>query len=245
MTTTRDSAPTLLEVNDLHARYGDARVLHGVSLRVAEGEVVVLLGANGAGKSTLLKALSGLVDRSGGVTFDGADISGEPSARIVRRGLVLVPEGRGTFADLTVEENLRLGAYPTAATRSEVAASSDEIMTMFPILGERSTQRAGLLSGGEQQMLAIGRALMARPRMLLLDEPSLGLAPAVTKSVFETLRTLHEERGLSLLIVEQNAELSLGIADYAYVIEAGLIRVDGPARSIRDNEGLRRAYLGY
>lgn len=243
--TDRETNPALLEVSGLHARYGDARVLHGVDLRVAEGEVVVLLGANGAGKSTLLKALSGLVDRSGTVAFDGADIAGESSARIVRRGLVQVPEGRGTFSDLTVEENLRLGAYPTASTRTEVAASADEIMTMFSILRERSTQRAGLLSGGEQQMLAIGRALMAKPRLLLLDEPSLGLAPAVTKSVFDTLRTLHDERGLSLLIVEQNAELSLGIADYAYVIEAGVIRVDGPARTIRDDEGLRRAYLGY
>jgi branched-chain amino acid transport system ATP-binding protein len=243
--TGRDTAKTLLEVNGLHARYGDARVLHGVDLRVAEGEVVVLLGANGAGKSTLLKAVSGLIDRTGSVVFEGADISRETSARIVRRGLVQVPEGRGTFADLTVEENLRLGAYSTSSNRSRVAASSDEIMTMFPILGERSTQRAGLLSGGEQQMLAIGRALMAEPRLLLLDEPSLGLAPAITKSVFETLRTLHHEKGLSLLIVEQNAELSLGIADYAYVIEAGLIRVDGPAQSIRDDEGLRRAYLGY
>jgi len=241
----RTRTTPILDIDSLHVSYGQARVLHGVSLQVGESEAVVLLGANGSGKTTLLKAISGLIARTGGIRFDGRDITTKGSSHIVQRGLIHVPEGRGTFPDLTVEENLRLGAYTTDSTRKEIEAAMSDIEAMFPILGERSMQSAGLLSGGEQQMLAIGRALMARPRLLLLDEPSLGLAPAVTKSVFASLRRLHEDEGVSLLIVEQNAELSLDIADYAYVIEAGVVRMDGTAESIRDDEGLRRAYLGY
>ncbi|GAA0974807.1 ABC transporter ATP-binding protein [Acrocarpospora macrocephala] len=235
----------LLDVDNLHARYGQARVLHGVSLTVSPGEVVVLLGANGAGKTTLLRAITGHVERTGSIKFAGTDITRASPAAIVSLGLVQVPEGRGTFADLTVQENLRLGAYTRRVTAAALALEISEIVERFPILGERAGQRAGLLSGGEQQMLAIGRALLARPRLLVLDEPSLGLAPTVTRAVFDTLRELHDEQGLSLLVVEQNADLSLGIADRAYVLEAGEIQVDGPAAAIRDDAGLRRAYLGY
>lgn len=235
----------LLEVRNLHARYGQSRVLHGIDFSIGKGEVVVLLGANGAGKTTTLRALSGLVERTGTVTFRGSDVTAKGTADIVARRLIHVPEGRGTFEDLTVEDNLLLGAYSVKSDRSAQRRHLGTMLEMFPILGERSQQRAGLLSGGEQQMLAIARALMSEPELLVLDEPSLGLAPTVTQSVFATLKSLHEETGLSLLIVEQNAELSLAIADHAYVLEAGVIQVDGPADSIRDDAGLRRAYLGY
>jgi len=235
----------LLEIRNLHARYGQARVLHGIDLSIGKGEVVVLLGANGAGKTTTLRALSGLVERSGTISFRGNDVIAKNSADIVAQRLIQVPEGRGTFADLTVEENLLLGAYTVKSERSAQKNNLNRLLAMFPILAERSQQRAGLLSGGEQQMLAIARALMGEPELLVLDEPSLGLAPTVTQSVFATLKSLHEDTGLSLLIVEQNAELSLAIADHAYVLEAGVIQVDGPAESIRDDDGLRRAYLGY
>lgn len=242
---TRRESAALLEVVGLRAGYGQAQVLHDVDLEVRDGETVVLLGANGAGKSTLLKALSGITGRTGLIGFAGADISRLASADIVRRGLGQVPEGRGTFSDLTVEENLRLGAYPTSLVKAQVHADIAEMAALFPVLGERSLQRAGLLSGGEQQMLAIARALMGRPRLLLLDEPSLGLAPTITARVFDSLAELNRSRGISLLIVEQNAQISLGIADYAYVLEAGSIRVHGPAATIRDDASLRHAYLGY
>jgi branched-chain amino acid transport system ATP-binding protein len=245
MTMPRTLSDPLLDVRNLHARYGQARILHGIDLTIGRGEVVVLLGANGAGKTTTLRALSGLVERTGTIRFRGDDIVAKAPADIVARRLIQVPEGRGTFADLTVEENLLLGAYSVKSDRLTQQRNRDRLLAMFPILGERSQQRAGLLSGGEQQMLAIARALMGEPELLVLDEPSLGLAPAITRSVFETLKSLHEESGLSLLIVEQNAELSLAIANHAYVLEAGVIQVDGPAESIRDDAGLRRAYLGY
>lgn len=235
----------LLTVTGLRAGYGQAQVLHGIDLHVHEGEIVVLLGANGAGKSTTLKALSGLTDRSGSISFSGERIGRLSASDIVRRGLGQVPEGRGTFPDLTVEENLLLGAYPTSRSKAQVRADMEDMVAIFPVLGERSSQRAGLLSGGEQQMLAIARALMAQPRLLLLDEPSLGLAPTITARVFQTLTELNRARGISLLIVEQNAQISLNIADYAYVLEAGNIRVHGPAATIRDDAGLRHAYLGY
>lgn len=235
----------LLEVSGLSARYGPARVLHGIDLTVNAGSVVVLLGANGAGKTTLLRALSGTVTRSGSIMLAGTEIGSSSAADIVRRGLSHVPEGRGTFHDLTVEENLRLGAISTKKSSRGLAAMKEEILEVFPVLAERSHQRAGLLSGGEQQMLAIGRALMADPALLVLDEPSLGLAPIITERVFAILAQLRAERGLSMLVVEQNAELSLSIADYAYVIEAGVIRVHGDAESVRDDAALRSAYLGY
>jgi len=235
----------LLQVEHLHAWYGQARVLHDVNLVVQPGEAVVLLGANGAGKTTLLRAIAGHVDHRGSVQFDGREIGRSNYADIVRAGLIQVPEGRGTFADLSVVENLRLGAYPRRPRRTELAAEIDEVIELFPILAERASQAAGLLSGGEQQMLAIARALLARPRLLALDEPSLGLAPNITKDVFATLTSLRAERDLSLLIIEQNAELSLAMADRAYVIEAGVMKVEGSAASIQQDDGLRRAYLGY
>jgi branched-chain amino acid transport system ATP-binding protein len=237
-------AAPLLSLSNLHAWYGPARVLHGIDLKVDAGEVVVLLGANGAGKTTLLRSVTGLVQHSGEIQFAGEKAPGS-AVRFVRRGVAQVPEGRGTFSDLTVDENLEIGAYWSTERPRDRAKRRDRIIELFPILDQRHRQRAGLLSGGEQQMLAIGRALMSAPQLLLLDEPSLGLAPAVTKSVFGSLATLHREEGLSMLIVEQNAQISLAIAQRAYVMEAGVIKVEGTAATIESDDALRRAYLGY
>jgi branched-chain amino acid transport system ATP-binding protein len=234
---------SLLEVQDLEAGYGDVTVLRGVSFAVDEGQVVTVLGPNGAGKTTTLRALSGMVRRGGRIVFDGRDLSRSPPDRIARHGIAHVPEGRGTFAGFTVEENLRVGAYPRR-DRS-VLDDADRWLKRFPALSERRTQLAGSLSGGEQQMLAIARALMLRPRLMLLDEPSLGLAPLVKQELFSTLEGIARDEGVTLLVVEQNANLVLRFADYAYVLEAGRIALSGEASEIGADDGIRRAYLGY
>jgi len=229
---------SLLELHDVHARYGEVRALHGVSLTVAEGEVVSVLGPNGAGKTTTLRAVSGLVRTSGEITFDGRRI-GRSAEGAARLGVAHVPEGRGTFPELTVWENLRLGAY----TRR--SADFERSLAPFPWLAERREQRAGTLSGGEQQMLALARALMSRPRLLLLDEPSLGLAPLVVRELFAIVRTLNEDEGLTVLVVEQNANVALDSSQRAYVLEAGRVALSGTATELRANESVRRSYLGY
>jgi branched-chain amino acid transport system ATP-binding protein len=229
----------LLELRDVEARYGPVKALHGVSLDVREGEIVSLLGANGAGKTTTLRSISGTVRRGGGVRFAGADLPRAPEA-VARRGIAHVPEGRGTFAELTVWENLRLGAY---TQRGKPDAS--RVFAFFPRLQERRDQQAGTLSGGEQQMLALGRAIMARPRLLLLDEPSLGLAPLVVREIFDALRRMNEQDGLTVLVVEQNANLALDTSARAYVLESGRVVVSGSSDELRKDESVRRSYLGY
>ncbi|HEX2850192.1 MAG TPA: ABC transporter ATP-binding protein [Acidimicrobiales bacterium] len=234
---------SLLEVADLQAGYGPVRVLEGLSFDVAEGQTAVILGANGAGKTTTLRALSGMVANKGRITFAGADITNATPDAIVRRGVAHVPQGRGTFVQQTVDENLRLGAY--TRRDSGVRADTERMYALFPRLGERRGQAAGSLSGGEQQMLAIARALMLRPKLLLLDEPSLGLAPIVVQELFRTLVDLKKETGLTMLLVEQNANLALDVADQAYVLETGSIVFGGRADEVRADESVRRAYLGY
>jgi branched-chain amino acid transport system ATP-binding protein len=233
---------TLLEVGELRAGYGPVQVLYGVDFTVDDGEVVVILGANGAGKTTTLRALSGMIPAKGSLQFAGRSVLGAKPEKIARAGIAHVPQGRGTLADLTVEENLRLGAY--ARRDGDVAGDLDRWYTVFPRLKDRRSQPAGSMSGGEQQMLAIARALMGRPKLVLLDEPSLGLAPIVTQELFRILGTLNREQGLSMLVVEQNAGLALGIAHRGYVLEAGTIAVSGPADDLAQNDDLRRAYLG-
>ena len=239
------TAPTLLAVNNVEVIYDHViLVLRGVSLSVPEGGVVALLGANGAGKTTTLRALAGMVRTGGDIRFDGKRISGWATEDIVRLGVAHVPEGRGTFVRLTVEENLQLGAM-TRHGRAEIAADIERVYTQFPRLKERRQQQAGTLSGGEQQMLAVGRALMLRPRLLLLDEPSFGLAPLIVEELFAILRRVSEETRVAMLIVEQNAALALELAEHAYVLETGRIVLDGPAAEIGADEGVRRSYLGY
>ncbi len=236
------SAAPLLEVHGLRAGYDGVPVLHGVDLHVDAGEIVTLLGSNGSGKSTLNNNISGLFWPYGGaVRFEGEDITGVPSTRIVARGLVQVPEGRRIFPNLTVRENLDLGSYRRA--RRHRARNVERVTAVFPRLGERLPQIAGTLSGGEQQMLAIGRGLMAEPRLLILDEPSLGLSPLLVEEMFALIRRLHGE-GLALLLVEQNVVQSLELAQRGYVLENGRIVLSGPASSLRDDPALRRAYLG-
>jgi len=232
----------VLEVRDLHVYYGEIHALKGVSFRVTEGEIVTLLGNNGAGKTTTLKTLSGLLaPRDGDVVLDGATLVGAAAHDIVGRGITHVPEGRRIFNRLTVQENLEMGAY----TRSdrEVGQDMERVFGTFPRLRERRTQVAGTLSGGEQQMLAIGRALMARPRLLLLDEPSMGLAPVLVEQIFETIGTINAQ-GVTVLLVEQNAAMALSIAGRGYVLETGRIALEGSARDLADNPEVRRAYLG-
>ncbi len=230
----------LLELRDVEARYGPVKALHGVSLDVGEDEVVAVLGANGAGKTTTLRAISGNVKRSGEVRFAGKRLRSPEGA--ARAGIAHVPEGRGTFAELSVWDNLRLGAY---TRRGSTADDVKRVYEFFPRLEERRDQQAGTLSGGEQQMLALGRALMARPRLFLLDEPSLGLAPLVVKEIFEALGKLNREDGVAVLVVEQNANIALDSAARAYVLEVGRIVVQGPSDELRANEAVRRSYLGY
>ena len=237
------AGPHLLEVTDLFAGYGPVRVLHGLSFHVEPAEVVVILGANGAGKTTTIRALCGMIPSRGTIVFDGAGIAGRPPDAIVRLGVAHVPQGRGTFNDLTVEENLRLGAY--VRKDDGVREDIDRWYETFPRLAERRSQVAGSMSGGEQQMLAIARALMSRPRLLVLDEPSLGLAPIVTQEVFRRLAAINAETGTAMLLVEQNANLALDIARRAYVLEAGTVATSGPADDLRNDEAVRRAYLGY
>ncbi len=235
--------PPLLEVRGLHAGYGPVEVLHGIDLTVGVGEVVVVLGANGAGKTTMMRAVSGTIARRGSVRLDGDDITRTSPEAIVRAGVAQVPQGRGTFTDLTVEDNLRAGAY----TRKDdgVGADIDRWYEVFPRLVQRRTQRAGTLSGGEQQMLAVARALMSRPRLLLCDEPSLGLAPIIVQELFGILGRLNSEEGISVLLVEQNANLAMEIAHRAYLLETGTIVASGDADTIRNDDAIRKAYLGY
>jgi branched-chain amino acid transport system ATP-binding protein len=233
---------TLLELDRVEARYGPVQALHGVSLTVGEGEVVAVLGANGAGKTTTLRAISGTVSRSGTIELEGKPLPRSPEA-VARARIAHVPEGRGTFVDLTVEENLRLGAY--VRRDREVKADLARVATYFPWLAERRRQRAGTLSGGEQQMLALARALMGRPRLLLLDEPSLGLAPLVVRELFRVVRELNEQEGLAVLVVEQDARAALSVSSRAYVLEVGRVALAGTSAELRGNESVRRSYLGY
>jgi branched-chain amino acid transport system ATP-binding protein len=232
---------SLLEVADLRATYGQGHVLHGISLAVDEGQIVSVLGPNGAGKTTTLRAVSGTVATTGRVMLDGRDIRGWSPDKIARQGIAHVPEGRGTFTELTVEENLRVGAY---TRKNGVREDMARCYEWFPRLGERRTQHAGSLSGGEQQMLAVSRALMLRPRLLLLDEPSLGLAPLLTRELFAMLEGITRDEGITVLIVEQNANLVLKFADYAYVLESGRIALDGDAEQIQAEDAVKRSYLG-
>jgi branched-chain amino acid transport system ATP-binding protein len=234
---------SLLEVEGLEAGYGDLVVLRDVSFAVEEGQVAAILGPNGAGKTTTLRAVSGILRPSGRVTFDGQDLVGRKPEAIARLGVAHVPEGRGTFAELSVEDNLRVGAYlrrDAAGVREDL----DRCFGYFPRLGERRADAAGNLSGGEQQMLAVARGLMLRPRLILLDEPSLGLAPVLTKELFRILAEIASEQNTTMLVVEQNANLVLGLADYAYVLEAGQIVLDGDAEQMRGEDAVRHAYLG-
>jgi branched-chain amino acid transport system ATP-binding protein len=232
----------LLELKGVQAHYGPVQALRDVSLSVDEGQVVAVLGANGAGKTTTLRAVSGTVKRTGEVVFAGKPLRGGPEA-VAKAGIAHVPEGRGTFTELTVLENLRLGAY-TRRDR-DVKADVERIGGHFPWIERRADQRAGTLSGGEQQMLALARALMSRPRLLLLDEPSLGLAPMVVREIFRIVRELNEREGLAVLVVEQDARLALAAASKAYVLEVGRVAVEGTSDELRDNESVRRSYLGY
>jgi len=232
---------SFLELHGVEARYGPVQALHGVSLHVGDAELVAVLGANGAGKTTTLRAISGTVRRSGDVVFAGKKLPRRPDAT-ARAGIAHVPEGRGTFSELSVWENLRLGAY---ARRASVKKEAQRVYKFFPRLEDRRDQQAGTLSGGEQQMLALGRAMMARPRLLLLDEPSLGLAPMVVNQIFEALTRMKTEDGMSVLVVEQNANLALAHAARAYVLEVGNVVVEGTSDELRANESVRKSYLGY
>ena len=233
----------MLSLRDIHVSYGSVLALKGVSLEVPLGGIVALLGANGAGKTTTLRAISGLLHpTSGTIEFEGERIDRMPADRVVRIGISQVPEGRQIFTEFTVMENLRLGAY-TRRDRG-VKRDLDRICSDFPVLGERSGQRAALLSGGEQQMLAIGRALMAKPRVLLLDEPSLGLAPILVREIFEIIKSINKEEQLTILLVEQDASLALAFADYGYVLESGTVAVAAAADELQGNESVRRSYLG-
>jgi len=238
------SAP-LLEIRDLTVRYGGIQALHGISLSVPQGSIITLIGANGAGKSTALRTISGIVPAtSGTILFNGADITGHPAHRIVATGLAHVPEGRLVFPELSVKENLRMGAY-LRRDRKGIAEDLEWVCEFFPRLKERLIQQAGTLSGGEQQMLAIGRALMGRPRCLMLDEPSLGIAPLLTETIFARLVDLNRERGMTMLLVEQNASLALRVSHHAYVLESGKIHLEGPSSEIRNRPEVKAAYLGH
>ena len=232
---------SLLELRDVEARYGEIRALHGVSLTIADGDFVALLGANGAGKTTTLRAISGTVKTSGDVLLDGRKIFHRTPEGMARNGVAHVPEGRGTFTTLSVLDNLRLGAWVHGTASPRDLA---HVFEFFPRLYERRAQQAGLLSGGEQQMLAVGRGMMAKPRILLLDEPSLGLAPLVAREIFRVLGRLHES-GTTIVVVEQNAMLALDHAQHAYVLETGRVVLGGEASDLRKNESVRRSYLGY
>ena len=231
----------LLEVTGLSAGYGQIEVLHGLDFHVADGEIVVILGANGAGKTTTMRSVSGMIGRSGEVVFQGNRIGSARPDAVLRAGISQVPQGRGTFTDLSVEDNLRAGAY---TVKGSIAADLDRWYDVFPRLAERKDQRAGSLSGGEQQMLAIARAMMNRPKLLLCDEPSLGLAPIITQSLFKILGELRDEMGMALLVVEQNAGLSLQLCDRAYVLETGHIVATGTGDELLNDDTVKQAYLG-
>ncbi len=233
----------LLEIEDLHVSYGAIRALHGISFHVDEGEIVTLIGANGAGKSTTLRTISGLIyPDSGSIRYDGADLTRTPADAIVRMGVVHVPEGRRIFAPLTVRENLEMGAY-TRRDKREIEETMEWVFELFPRLKERAEQTGGTLSGGEQQMLAVARGLMAKPRLLLMDEPSMGLAPILVEEIFKTIEEINQQ-GVTILLVEQNAHMALSVAHRGYVLETGLIQLEGTAKELRENPQVREAYLG-
>ena len=233
-----------LIVRDLHAYYGQIQALHGMSFSLQEGSVTTLLGANGAGKTTTLRAICNMVRTTGTIEFDGKSITRTSTENIVKLGIAHVPQGRGTFTRMNVEENLQLGAI-TRSDKAAIASDIERMYELFPVLKQRRQQQAGLLSGGEQQMLAVARALMLRPRLLLLDEPSFGLAPLVVRDVFKVLGDINRHDKVTILVVEQNAQLALELADQAYVIETGEIVKSGPAVEIANNEDIRKSYLGY
>jgi len=233
---------TLLELRDVRARYGPITALHGVTLSVEEGQIATVLGANGAGKTTTLRAISNTVRRSGELRFAGKPLGRGGPESVARRGIAHVPEGRGTFAELTVAENLRLGAYTRSGPLKD---DLKRVHAYFPWMERRGDQQAGTLSGGEQQMLALARAFMQRPRLLLLDEPSLGLAPTIVSEIFRIVKELNEREGVTLLVAEQNANIALQVADTGYVLEVGRVAVEGPSEELRKNESVRRSYLGY
>ena len=234
----------LLEVSGLNAAYGATKVLHDVSFSLESGHITAILGANGAGKTTTLRAMCQTVQTSGSILFDGQQLVGKPTESVVRMGVAHVPDGRGTFTALSTEENLRLGAY-SRGNKAELMLDMEKAFTRFPILKQRRHQQAGTLSGGEQQMLAISRALMLRPKLLLLDEPSFGLAPLIVAEIFRIMRTINQEDKVSMLLVEQNASLALDLADYAYLLETGRVALSGPSETIKNDESVRKAYLGY
>ena len=233
----------MLKINDLHVSYGGIRALRGISLEVPDGKIVTLIGANGAGKTTTLQAISGLVKAaSGSITHDDKNLIGMPIDKIISSGIALVPEGRRVFEDLTVLENLKIGAY-LRSDKDGIEKDIKSIYKMFPRLEERSWQLAGTLSGGEQQMLAVGRALMSRPKLLMMDEPSLGLAPIIVQDIFRIIREVNSQ-GVTVLLIEQNANMALKVADYAYVLETGSITIEGPGSELLRDERIRKAYLG-
>ena len=234
----------LLEVKELRASYGATRVLHGIDFAIEAGSITTLLGANGSGKTTTLRALCGMVRTAGEIRFAGRRIDGRATEEVARLGIAHVPDGRGTFSQLTTEENLRVGAY-TRKDKPEVQADFERMYTYFPRLRERRRQQAGTLSGGEQQMLAVSRALMLRPKLLLLDEPSFGLAPLVVQQLFRILRAINDTERVSMLLVEQNAAMALELADRAYLLETGRVVLSGAAADIKRDDAVRRAYLGY
>jgi branched-chain amino acid transport system ATP-binding protein len=234
----------LLEVENLEAFYGPIQALHGISFSLEEGSVTTILGANGAGKTTTLRAICGMVKTAGSIRMDGKDIASKATEDIVRTGVAHVPEGRGTFTRVTTEENLRLGAY-TRRDKKAVEEDLERVYGYFPRLKERRDQQAGTLSGGEQQMLAVGRALMLRPRLMLLDEPSFGLAPLLVEELFGILRNINQRENVSMLLVEQNATLALDLADHAYLLETGNVVISGTSAAIAADESVRKSYLGY
>jgi branched-chain amino acid transport system ATP-binding protein len=239
----RREGPDLLTVDDLHVYYGNIAAVKGLSLKVKPGEIVTLIGSNGAGKSTTLRTISGLLrPRQGTVTFDGQSLAGIPGHKVVARGICQSPEGRRIFPRMSVTENLELGAF-LRDDKPEIAADLDRIYELFPRLKERHAQKAGTLSGGEQQMLAVGRAMMGRPKLLLLDEPSMGLAPVLVDLIFDTIQTIRDQ-GTTVLVVEQNALAALRIGDYAYVLESGRLKLEGDAHAMLDDDEVVRAYLG-
>ena len=234
----------LLEVKDLFAGYGATEVLHGLSMQIEEGSITTLLGANGAGKTTTLRALSKMIKVRGQILFDGQAIQGKATEDIVRLGVAHVPDGRGTFGSLSTEENLQLGSY-TRKDKHEVALDQEKMYSYFPRLKERRNQQAGTLSGGEQQMLAIARALMLRPRLLLLDEPSFGLAPLIVREIFDIMQTINQTDKVTILLVEQNAAMALDLANYAYLLETGKLVLSGLSKDLKQDEAVRRSYLGH
>jgi branched-chain amino acid transport system ATP-binding protein len=234
---------SLLSLDEVAGGYGQVQVLHGIDMAVDEGHVAVVLGANGAGKTTTLRAISGMIHVDGDIRFDGRSIVGKGPEAVSRLGIAHVPQGRGTFSELTVDDNMRIGAVNRRDR--EIEADLTRWYEVFPRLGERRRQEAGSMSGGEQQMLALARAMMSRPRLLLLDEPSLGLAPLVTRELFARLGDLNQSDGLTILVVEQNANLALDIGNWGYVLETGRIAVQGPAAQLHDDEAVRKAYLGF